>query len=111
MPPRPPPQRRRGRAHSSGPSFELRDADSLLTLAATAYAAAAHACSLALLCSASLPAQALGVLLATHGRVVAAVLVHDATHSSVFKHAAPNASFGALCLWLCVLAAFFLTPL
>ena len=77
---------------------------------ALAYSAAAHAAGVALLlrvASSASPLAAvacalLGVALAAHGRVVAAYLVHEASHSSVFKSVAHNTTFGTACLWMCV---------
>ena len=74
----------------------------------TAYAAAAHVAGVALLLrvgSAGFTAAGLlyalcGVALAAHGRVVAAYLVHEASHGSVFKSIAHNTRFGTLCLWM-----------
>ena len=77
---------------------------------ALTYSAAAHAAGVALLlkvASAGSPLAAaalalLGVALAAHGRVVAAYLVHEASHSSIFKSVAHNTTFGTACLWMCV---------
>eukprot|EP00977_Amphora_coffeiformis_P009840 scaffold2257_cov169-Amphora_coffeaeformis.AAC.18 len=43
----------------------------------------------------------MAIFLAAHGRVVAAYLVHDAAHSSVFvEPSGGNQAFGTVCLWL-----------
>ena len=77
---------------------------------ALAYSAAAHVAGVALLlkvASAGSPLASaafalLGVALAAHGRVVAAYLVHEASHSSIFKSVAHNTTFGTASLWMCV---------
>ena len=79
------------------------------TAAAAAYAAAGHAGGVALLLSPPPPsygaASALlrlagAVALLSHARVVAAVLVHDATHDAVFARGWRNAVAGTALLWL-----------
>ena len=76
---------------------------------AAAYAAAGHAGGVALLlspppASAGVPAALLrlagAVALLSHARVVAAVLVHDATHDAVFARGWRNAVAGTALLWL-----------
>lgn len=83
----------------------------LPTAGAIGYAAAAHAAGVALIlrfaaapsaAPAALAAAALGVLLTAHGRIIAAYLVHELAHSSVFKRPAGNEALGVLCLWMCV---------
>jgi hypothetical protein len=76
---------------------------------AAAYAAVAHVAGVALLLrvatagftAAAAVSALLGVALAAHGRVVAAYLVHEASHGSIFKSVANNTRFGTLCLWMC----------
>jgi fatty acid desaturase len=69
---------------------------------ALAYATSAHVAGVALLLRAAgelTPLLALlAVALITHGRVVAAYLVHEASHGSVFKSIAHNTTYGKLCL-------------
>jgi fatty acid desaturase len=72
----------------------------LPTAIATLYSMLAHAGGLALLCRPRPLDVALGVSLVSHARVVAAVLVHDATHEAVVRRGLPNAVAGTLLLWL-----------
>jgi len=44
---------------------------------------------------------ALAVLAVAHGRVVASYLVHEATHSAVFRSLRANTAYGVFCQWWC----------
>jgi fatty acid desaturase len=41
------------------------------------------------------------IILSAHSKIIAAYLVHDACHDSVFVTKNDNRQFGILCLWLC----------
>jgi fatty acid desaturase len=79
------------------------------TAVAAAYAAAGHAGGIAMLLSPPPPSDGLAsallrlagaAVLLSHARVVAAVLVHDATHDAVFARGWRNTVAGTALLWL-----------
>lgn len=68
------------------------------------YAAAAVGWGLSCFCSTHslTPSLAIAAVLAVaHGRSVAAYMVHECAHSSVFVHAEYNSLLGVIMLWLC----------
>ena len=67
---------------------------------ATAYAVGGYALGWALLFRGGLPGQILGTLILGHSMVIAAYLIHEAAHSSVFKDAGRNLIFGECLSWL-----------
>lgn len=69
--------------------------------AAIAYAVVGQMCAWWLLVQASPVAVAAGVLLATHTMVIAAYLIHEAAHYTLFREPVHNRLVGELMAWLC----------
>lgn len=68
---------------------------------AIVYALLAYAAGLAGLFAASLPVNVLATLLLAHAMVIAAYLVHECSHNTVFRDARHNAALGRLMSWIC----------
>lgn len=65
------------------------------------YAVLGHLAGLALLMSGSLPAVLAGVLLTAHTMVVAAYLIHEAAHYTLFRSPDANRRVGEVMGWIC----------
>lgn len=68
---------------------------------ALVYALAAYLTGFAGLLSASWLVNAAGTLLLAHGMVVAAYLLHECAHNTVFRRQSDNARLGRALTWLC----------
>lgn len=68
---------------------------------ALGYATLGHAAGLLLLCASSLALNALGVLLTMHSMVIAAYLLHEAAHMTLFRDPRHNRATGELMAWIC----------
>ena len=68
---------------------------------AVLYAVLGYCLGLAGLFASSLPAQLLATLLLAHAMVIAAYLVHECAHNTVFRENAHNAALGSVLTWLC----------
>ena len=68
---------------------------------ALAYSLVAYVAGFAGLLSAGWLANAAGTLLLAHGMVVAAYLVHECAHNTVFRRQSDNARLGRALTWLC----------
>lgn len=69
-------------------------------LLAFTYTAGGYAAGMSLVLSESIPANGLGVLLLAHSMVIAAYLVHECAHNTLFTHSRHNAWMGELLNWL-----------
>lgn len=67
---------------------------------ASVYALLGWALGLILCVSPSIAANAVGVLLLGHAMVIAAYMVHECAHNTVFKQARHNAWLGGVLLWV-----------
>ena len=67
---------------------------------ALAYAVGAHLLGLWLLTRPEVPAMLLGTLLTGHTLVIAAYLVHECAHSTLFRSRRVNRAFGEVLLWI-----------
>ena len=72
-----------------------------LHVLAVGYAVAAYAAGLAGIFSANLLVNLLAVLLLAHAMIIAAYLVHEAGHNTIFRDNARNARLGRFMSWLC----------
>jgi fatty acid desaturase len=68
---------------------------------AIGYAVLGHLGALALLMSGSVPGVAAGVVLAAHTMAVAAYLIHEAAHYTLFSAPAANRRVGEVMGWIC----------
>jgi omega-6 fatty acid desaturase (delta-12 desaturase) len=68
---------------------------------AVAYAATAYMAGLAGLFHAAWYVNAGAVVLLAHGMVIAAYLVHECAHNTIFRRQRDNARLGTLMAWLC----------
>ena len=68
---------------------------------AVVYAFAAYLAGFAAIFQSSLAINLIGVLVLAHGMVIAAYLVHECGHNTVFRSARHNAKLGRLMSWLC----------
>lgn len=64
------------------------------------YAFGGYACGLWLLAAPSWPLNVAGVLLTTHALVIAAYLIHECAHNTLFAANRHNAMFGEVLSWL-----------
>lgn len=67
---------------------------------ALAYTALAYGLGFAGLFSGQWPVQLLATLLLAHGMVIAAYMLHECAHNTVFRHNLHNARLGKLLTWL-----------
>lgn len=72
----------------------------LPNLFATSYAVGGYGLGWALLLLGNLPGQILGTLVLGHSMVIAAYLIHESAHGSIFKDAERNRLFGECLSWL-----------
>jgi fatty acid desaturase len=72
----------------------------LPNLLAFGYAAGGYGAGFALMLSDGLPLNFLGILLLAHAMVIAAYLVHECAHNTIFSDNAHNARAGSLLNWL-----------
>ncbi len=68
---------------------------------ALAFAFAAYGAGLTGLFSASWPVNLVATVLLAHGMVIAAYMVHEAAHNTVFRDPVHNARLGTALTWLC----------
>jgi fatty acid desaturase len=68
---------------------------------AVLYALASYLLGFALLWSGAMLLNLVGVLLLAHGMVIAAYLIHECGHNTVFRRNAHNATLGTALTWLC----------
>ncbi len=77
------------------------EAGTLPNLLALTYAVGGHLAGLALLTVTSPGLNALGVLLTMHSMVIAAYLIHEAAHMTLFLEQRHNRYTGELMAWIC----------
>jgi fatty acid desaturase len=68
---------------------------------AIGYATLGHVAALLLLAHGTWPAVIAGILLATHTMVIAAYLIHEAAHFTLFRDPAHNRRTGEVMAWIC----------
>lgn len=84
------------------PDRLMREREGLLpNTLAIGYAVAGHGAGLVLLTAGPWPLWAVGVALTAHSMVVAAYLVHEAAHYTLFRSPAANRRVGEAMAWLC----------
>jgi len=69
--------------------------------AALLYASLGYIAGFAGLFSPAWPVNLLAILLLAHAMVIAAYLVHECAHNTIFRRNADNARLGRLLTWLC----------
>lgn len=77
------------------------EAGALPNVLALGYAVGGHACGLVLLTRPSLALALLGVALTMHTMVIAAYLIHEAAHMTLFLDHGHNRRTGELMAWIC----------
>lgn len=70
-------------------------------LAALTYVFSAYLAGLAALVASSLALNLVGVIMLAHGMVIAAYLVHECAHNSIFRKNSYHRWLGELMLWIC----------
>jgi len=84
------------------PAFRFKYADGRLpNLLALAWATGGWCLGLWLISRDALAANAAGVLLLAHAMIIAAYLVHECAHNTIFDSNEANAACGKVLLWLC----------
>ncbi len=68
---------------------------------ALTYAVVSYVIGFSLLFSASVLGNLLGTLMLAHGMIIAAYMIHEAAHNTVFRNNAHNARLGECLSWLC----------
>jgi fatty acid desaturase len=81
--------------------FMREEAGVLPNTLALFYATAGHVAGLLLLTAPALALNALGVLLTMHSMVIAAYLIHEAAHMTLFRDPRHNRLTGELMAWIC----------
>jgi fatty acid desaturase len=83
-------------------SYDLKEEAAFIpTLLVLGYVSLGHALGLCLLTQAGIGSASLGVLLTAHSMVLAAYLVHEAAHMTLFRHPRHNAFLGEIMAFLC----------
>jgi omega-6 fatty acid desaturase (delta-12 desaturase) len=70
-------------------------------LGAALYALTTYSLGLAGLFAAALPVQLLSTIVLAHGMVIAAYMIHECAHNTVFRDNTHNARLGTAMSWLC----------